>query len=509
MSPSPDEKPPRVAFGMYKRFALAGVLITLLTAGAVASAGLLEVDDLVTTFREAQPNRPIPGLDKPGVLDDVSAGKPQTILVLGSDRRFVDIKNDNPARSDTMMLVRLDPSKEATAVMNIPRDLKVPIQVPGGGIDTTKINAAYSYGGPALAVKTVKSLLHIPINHVVNVNFNGFSRAVNRLGCVYVDVDRRYYHSNAGVPIGAQYAEIDVPAGYQKLCGQKSLDYVRFRHADDDFVRSARQQDFLRQAKDQVGLGRLFGDRKELLRIFGHYTDTDLKSTPAILRLLKLAFESSGHPIREVHFRGDIGPEFVTITPDNLELTKEEFLHVRASSGARQVGRSAGKKESRKARKRAARSSPGLPTGVINDRLAAENMVAKASSKLTFPLYYARARLARGSYSTDGSPRVYDIYDRHHTRHRAYRIVVNAGYDGQYYGIQGTDWKSPPILDDPTDQISMRGRKYELFYDGNRLRLVAWRTPRAVYWVSNSLSETLSNKQLLAIARSLSRVGFK
>jgi LCP family protein required for cell wall assembly len=507
MSSSPDEKPPRVAFGMYKRFALAGVLITLLTAGAVASAGLLEVDDLVTTFVKAQPRRAIPGLDKPGVLDDVSAGKPQTILVLGSDRRFVDIKQDNPARSDTMMLVRLDPSKEATAVMNIPRDLKVPIQVPGGGIDTTKINAAYSYGGPALAVKTVRNLLHIPINHVVNVNFGGFQRAVNRLGCVYVDVDRRYYHSNAGLAPSAQYAEIDVPAGYQKLCGSKSLDYVRFRHADDDFVRSARQQDFLRQAKDQIGLGRLFGDRKELLRIFGRYTDTDLRSTSAILRLLKLAFESSGHPIREVHFRGDIGPEFVTITPDNLALTKQEFLHVKASSGARDVAPR--KKESKKARKRAARTSPGLPAGVINDRTGAENLVAKASSQLSFPLYYARARLARGGYSTDGSPRVYDIYDRHHARHRAYRIVVNTGLDGQYYGIQGMDWKSPPILDDPSQQTRMAGRKYQLFYDGNRLRLVAWRTPRAVYWVSNSLSETLTNKQMLAIARSLSRVGVK
>jgi polyisoprenyl-teichoic acid--peptidoglycan teichoic acid transferase len=507
MSRSPEDKPPRVAFGMYKRFALAGLLITLLTAGAVASAGLLEIKDNLNVFIQASKGHTIPGLNKPGVLDGVSAGKAQTILVLGSDRRFVDIKQDNPARSDTMMLVRLDPSKEATAVMNIPRDLKVPIQVPGGGIETTKINAAYSYGGPALAVKTVKSLLHIPINHVVNVNFGGFQRAVNRLGCVYVDVDRRYFHSNAGLAPSAQYAEIDVPAGYQKLCGEKSLDYVRFRHADDDLVRSARQQDFLRQAKDQIGLGRLFGDRKELLKIFGRYTDTDLKSTPAILRLLKLAFESSGHPIREVHFRGDIGPDFVTITPNNLELTKQEFLHVKASSGARQASPS--KKESKKARKKAARTSPGLPAGVINDRTAAENLVAKASSQLSFPVYYAGARLARGGYSTDGSPRVYDIYDRHHKRYRAYRIVVNTGLDGQYYGIQGMNWKSPPILDDPSDEISMRGRKYQLFYDGNRLRLVAWRTPRAVYWVSNSLSETLTNKQMLAIARSLTRVGEK
>jgi LCP family protein required for cell wall assembly len=505
MSPSPDEKPPRVAFGMYKRFALAGVLITLLTAGAVASAGLLEVNDLVTTFVHAQPQHDIPGIK--GALDDVPAGKPQTILVLGSDRRFVDIKQDNPARSDTMMLVRLDPSKEATAVMNIPRDLKVPIQVPGGGIETTKINAAYSYGGPALAVKTIRNLLHIPINHVVNVNFGGFQRAVNRLGCVYVDVDRRYYHSNAGLPVSAQYAEIDVPAGYQKLCGSKSLDYVRFRHADDDFVRSARQQDFLRQAKDQIGLGRLFGDRKELLKIFGRYTDTDLRSTPAILRLLKLAFESSGHPIREVHFRGDIGPAFVTITPNNLELTKQEFLHVKASTGSRQLGRS--KKLTPTAQRRARRTSPGLPPGVVDDKTGGENLVAQAATKLSFPLYYPRARLARGSYSTDGSPRIYDIYDTHHRRYHAYRIVVATGLDGQYYGVQGMTWKSPPILDDASSTTRMRGRTYKLFYDGTRLRLVSWSTPRAVYWISNTLSETLTSKQMLAIARSLSRFGGK
>jgi polyisoprenyl-teichoic acid--peptidoglycan teichoic acid transferase len=505
MSPFPDEKPPRVAFGMYKRFALAGLLITLLTAGTVASAGLLEVKDLVSVIKEESQSHVIPGLK--GALDDVPAGKPQTILVLGSDRRFVDIKQDNPARSDTMMLVRLDPSKEATAVMNIPRDLKVPIQVPGGGIDTTKINAAYSYGGPALAVKTVRNLLHIPINHVVNVNFGGFQRAVNRLGCVYVDVDKRYYHSNVGLPVSAQYAEINVPAGYQKLCGSKSLDYVRFRHADDDLVRSARQQDFLRQAKDQIGLGRLFGDRKELLRIFGRYTDTDLHSNSAILRLLKLAFESSGHPIREVRFRGDIGPEFVTISPDNLELTKQEFLHGKASTGSRQLGRQ--KKLTGKAKQRARRRSPGLPAGVIDDKTGGENIVAQAAAKLSFPMYYPRARLTRGGYSTDGSPRVYDIYDTHHRRYRAYRIVVATGLDGQYYGVQGMTWKSPPILDDASSTTRMRGRTYKLFYDGTRLRLVSWSTPRAVYWISNTLSEALTSKQMLAIARSLSRFGGK
>jgi LCP family protein required for cell wall assembly len=499
MSAIGDDKPPRLARTMYKRFALAGVLIVMLSAGTVASAGLLEVNQLVSIVRNE--GHVIPGLN--GALDNVDAGGPQTILVLGSDRRFIDIKQDNPVRSDTMMLVRLDPSKEATTVMSIPRDLKVDIPTKQGVV-TGKINAAYAYGGPALSVRTVKQLLGIPINHVVNVNFGGFRRAVDRLGCVYVDVDRHYYHSNAGLPPSAQYAEINVQAGYQKLCGQHALDYVRYRHSDDDLVRSARQQDFLRQAKDQVGLSKIFSDRKGLLRIFARYTDTDVHSDTAILRLLKLVLESSGHPIREVQFRGDSGPTYVTITPANLERSKQEFLNATASRGPRRVGSSAGSRPRRGAK----RSSPGLPPGVVDARIQGEDHVAQASTSTGFPLYYPRDRLANGAYVGDG-PRVYDIFDRAHHRYRAYRIVASAGLNGQYYGVQGTSWKSPPILDDPSERERMRGRTYEIFYDGDRIRLIAWRTPRAVYWVSNSLSQTLNNAQMRAIARSLSRVGEK
>ena len=79
------------------------------------------------------------------------------------------------------------------------------------------------------------------------MNFKGFREAVNAVGCVYIDVDRRYFHDNAACRPAVR--EIDIQPGYQKLCGQKALDYVRFRHADTDLVRAARQQDFLRQAR--------------------------------------------------------------------------------------------------------------------------------------------------------------------------------------------------------------------------------------------------------------------
>jgi hypothetical protein len=86
-------------------------------------------------------------------------------------------------------------------------------------------------------------------------------------------------------------------------------------------------------------------------------------------------------------------------------------------------------------------------------------------------------------------------------------MVVQAPGSGQYYGVQGTNWKAPPILDNPDGEQRMRGRTYKLYYDVRALRLVAWETPRAVYWVSNTLSKTLTNPQMLAIARSLSRFG--
>jgi hypothetical protein len=81
-------------------------------------------------------------------------------------------------------------------------------------------------------------------------------------------------------------------------------------------------------------------------------------------------------------------------------------------------------------------------------------------------------------------------------------MVLKRPYVGEYYGIQGTRWMDPPILDSPSEERSINGRKFELHYEGDRLRLVAWRTPKAVYWVSNTLLQTLSEQQMIAIARS-------
>ena len=99
------------------------------------------------------------------------------------------------------------------------------------------------------------------------------------------------------------------------------------------------------------------------------------------------------------------------------------------------------------------------------------------------------------------------ITDRGGKRHRAYRLVVEEDEtEGQYYGIQGTSWRSPPILSGKHQTVRMAGRSYRVYYDGAHILRVAWLTRRGAYWVSNTLSRDLSNRQMLGIARSLTRI---
>jgi LCP family protein required for cell wall assembly len=470
--------------GIFGRLGLGATVILLAAASATAVAAFHEVDKIVEAFKTGD------SLDLGDELAEADAGKPQTIMLIGSDKRAEtsqDAQIDSGARSDTVMLVRLDPSRDATALMSLPRDLKV--KIPGHGTD--KLNAAYTYGGPKLTLQTVKELTGLRINHVINVDFRAFRKAVDQIGCVYTDVDRRYYNDNTGP--GENYATINVPQGYQRLCGQDALDYVRFRHEDNDLVRGARQQEFLRQAKQQVGVGRLIDDRDKLVKIFGKYTRSDIRSRKSVLRLLKLVVASAGHPIQEVHFEGEIGESYVTASSKRVRKLTQQFLGVEATKGPRgELKRPNGKKKKRKKIE-----DSGLEDASAAGRAQAE---AVALQDPDIPIFYPRQRTRQALYA--GEPRVYTIKSPGGKKFDAYRMVIKRNLVGEYYGLQGTEWREPPILKDPSEKREMDGREFELHYDGDRLRLVAWRTDEGSYWVSNSLLQTLSEKQMLAIARS-------
>src|SRR3954463_14973786 len=383
---------------MLRRFALGAIVIAMLSGATVASAVLLEVGAVTSIIREnSTPLAP----DVGRLLQDVAPGKPQTILVSGDDRRKIDVQQHNPTRSDTMILVRLDPKRGATAVMSLPRDLLVGLPAHGG--DT--LNGALADGEDALTLKTIRSLLGIPIHHYVRVTFWGFRQAVDRVGCGYTHIDPKNLNDNTPpVGGGGAYAAIDVPSGYQKLCGQRALDYVRYRHLDSDLVRAARQQSFLGEAKGQIGVSGVFSDRKTLLRIFARSVRTDIRSSRSILSLLKLVAESSSKPVAEVQFpaldAGD-GSGNVVISDGSLRATVQRFLDVRATKGARgktpetvgaqRAQRRGARWSARRAHRAPAGASTATAPGLVVNRAAGEDEAARVQVKLpSLPVYAPR-----------------------------------------------------------------------------------------------------------------------
>jgi polyisoprenyl-teichoic acid--peptidoglycan teichoic acid transferase len=489
MTPYDDSARP----GLWKRLLLGIALVVFAAASATAVAAFREIDKVVDALDGSK------DLQLGKQLAESDPGKPQTILLLGSDRRPDDATDGGAgtgARSDTIILVRLDPEEGATALMSLPRDLKV--EIPGHGVD--KINAAYSLGGPRLTLKTVKRLTGLSINHVINVDFKGFQKAIDAIDCIYTDVDRRYYNDTA------EFAYINIPAGYQRMCGEKALQYARFRHEDSDLVRGIRQQDLLRDAKQQVGAGELFADRDRLIEIFGKHTTSDgaLKTRSELLRLLKLAVGSVDQPIRHVKFEGDVGitsgdvdaglPSYVTASDATVKKLAQQFLGVEASKGPRGKLRP-------KLRER--RAKPADPGGLEKETQFGKDQAIQAIQQGAggnLQVYYPTVRVADSEYI--GPPRYYKLVTPDGKRKKSYRMVLKRPYVGEYYGIQGTRWTDPPILASPSEEREIKGRKFELHYEGDRLRLVAWRTPKAVYWVSNTLLQTLSEHQMISIARS-------
>jgi polyisoprenyl-teichoic acid--peptidoglycan teichoic acid transferase len=512
-----SERVPRPGRGVLVRALLAAVLILSLSATAVAYAVLTEVDSLVKDFTGGKEGRTVVKVRE---IDPVDAGKPRTFLILGTDERYADKKAGVKPRSDTILLARADPKTKRIALMSLPRDLKV--EIPGAG--TNKINVAYEIGGPDKTVSTIKRLFrdatdeNFPINHVIAVSFGGFRRAVDYIGGAYVDIDRRYYNDNTTAAAGENYATIDVQPGYQKLKGQDALDYVRYRHGDNDFFRAARQQDFLRQLTHQDAIRQLLdvSKRHELAKIFGRYFEVDDSFTKAsnliALGQLGLYMAQEKAPVNEVRFpateaKNPAVDSYLYVKDADLKKTFAEFMTGEGSSNPRRLDETTRPKATSTPARAKKKNKQSSVEGLEQARTEGENMavIVASENKLKFPFYFPSLRKT-GSRYADPEPRVYSIRDGQDKLHRAYRLTLNAGSWSEYYGIQGTTGRDPPILDDPDRVREVDGRKLELFYDGSHLRRVAWRTSKASYWVTNTLTLSIPNSRLIAIASSLRRL---
>lgn len=183
--------------------------------------------------------------------------RPSITLLLGTDHaRQRDRREAN--RSDSIMLVRTDPDRHRIAYLSIPRDLRV--EVPGHGTD--KINAAFQLGGPTLAVRTVRALTGLPVNHVALVDFNSFRGLIDELGGIEVDVPAPIVSNRFDCPFATQtqcssWQGWRFAKGKQTMDGHRALVYARVREnrldpAESDLTRGERQQQVVRAIGDKL-----------------------------------------------------------------------------------------------------------------------------------------------------------------------------------------------------------------------------------------------------------------
>jgi LCP family protein required for cell wall assembly len=283
-------------------------------------------------------------------LDEVPDAKHAAIaLVIGYDHRAGD--GSAPSRSDTMMLIRADPVTKTISLLSFPRDLIVPIWCPGKGggaavaSGSGRINSAYAYCGSSGALETVRHLTRLPVNYLISVNFLGFISVVNKLGGVWMDVDRRYFNKNVGTSL-TNFANINLQPGYQRLTGKQALDFVRYRHTDSDLFRLARQQQFVSAARQRIAKSIGTTSLVTIVNTIAHHHYIEIGvggsgqfSLNTVYSYAKFAYGlPSGH-LFQVKIGGIEGQNELTTSTTNIDDAVQSFLNpdVSASTTATEV----------------------------------------------------------------------------------------------------------------------------------------------------------------------------
>jgi LCP family protein required for cell wall assembly len=400
-------------------WSLVGLVVLLLAGGGVVIGGSYlwfhhvvvqansRVSPAAKTALSTKPQSTLvsvapPAPESPDAMD---------ILVLGSDNRG----NETNGRSDTLMLVHVDPGENFMSILSIPRDLRV--DIPGRGLD--KINAAYAYGGAALSISTVKELTGIDINHYVEIGFGAFEDLTNALGGVYVDVDHRYYNDDPA------YELIKLSPGYQLLGGHDALEYVRFRHDQNaDFGRIERQQRFLVALREQataMGPGLVF-KLPSLVNALFRNVGTDLSAND-VLKLAYWGAKLNGDRIRQISITGSTptinGISYVEASPEAIRQAVTDFLTPPSAasvseSGGSPTGASASSTGSSTASTQALQPDlsrvtldvvngtgrPGINQAIVNWFKSLAATVASSSEASHSPLQKTTVGYPSGEYST-------------------------------------------------------------------------------------------------------------
>ncbi|MGH3008954.1 MAG: LCP family protein [Gaiellaceae bacterium] len=604
-------------------------VLMLVVVGAGIGGGLYLYDHESLGAISAN-TKPVVSAEKDLVLPKPNA--PAIALIAGYDHRAGTGTNAYAgSNSDTLMLLRADPTNDTLSLLSFPRDLNVPIYCKGNTPSTNdRINAAWAdcgaNGGPSAAVDTIHHLTGLNINYLITLDFRAFKQIVNRMHGVYMNVDRRYYN-----PHGTGYAVINLHPGYQKLNGGEALSYVRFRHLDSDIYRNGRQQLFLAALKTRLKTSISFTNILEVFQVIGALkhnleiakADGNPPTNGELTKYLGLLYGlPPGHlfrnsiPLSELHtYITPGGADELTASPQAVATAVHGFDYPNVPAAQKKAGGGGSKHVKKLPHKdisvlvlngsnvagRASNTSyllkkQGFATATLpastpanapkvtrdtfvyfnpqqsTGKQAAEELAPlfgahtivapmpasigalarKAQNPLTvtalgagfsgklalphstkpstngskipasvqdgLPVTLSAVRAQNGpahfqlmvpkkvalgsSLSTDEGVRLF----RPLRGKQELALTFNLNGGIEYWQIEESNWVSAPVLQSSTDVIPWHHEKLYVYTSSGAIQMVAVRTPKAAYWVVNTILNELSNSTMMAIAESLTPV---
>jgi hypothetical protein len=165
------------------------------------------------------------------------------------------------------------------------------------------------------------------MNYLITVNFHGFKEIVDKIGGIWLDIDRRYYHVNNG-SADQNYANINIQPGYQLVDGENALEFVRYRHTDDDYHRIARQQEFVRALKQQFARNFSLTDLPSIVHTLTKNVEVGGNpSDKAVLSWLLFALSLPGGHFFQDRIEGVTGDSMTSTDPANIQAALYQFTH--------------------------------------------------------------------------------------------------------------------------------------------------------------------------------------
>ena len=220
----------------------------------------------------------------------VEEQKPVSVLLLGVDQR-----PGERGRSDSIMVMTLNPTRNESRLISIPRDTKVDIVGKG---TNDKINHAYSFGGPEMAIKTVEKFLDIPINYYAEINMEGFTSLVDAVGGVTVNNDIDFTVSGTHFPVGKV-----------NLDGKSALKFTRMRYEDPrgDFGRQMRQREVIAQVANKLSSDVSVSNFNAIMDVVGKNAQTNVSFKP--MRTLAFDYMDAFRNQKNLKLEGTGGKE--------------------------------------------------------------------------------------------------------------------------------------------------------------------------------------------------------